>query len=249
MVFLQQTLRMKGFSPKWCRWIEGMVTGGSVGIKVNDDIGPYFQTKRGFRQGDPMSPILFNIVADMLALLIKRAKADGQIRGVIPHLIDDDLSILQYADDTIIFIDHDLEQAKNLKLLLCAFEQLSGLKINFHKSEIFCYGAAKEMEDFYTDLFGCNAGEYPFRYLGIPMHHRQLLNLEWSKVEEHFGKKKLSCWKAKFLSYGGCLVLLNSVLSSLPLFMISFFEISKGVLKNLDHFRSRFFLAWFLRET
>jgi len=155
--FLQQTLRMKGFSPKWCRWIEGMVTGGSVGIKVNDEIGPYFQTKQGLRQGDPMSPILFNIVADMLALLINRAKADGQIRGVIPHLLDDGLSILQYVDDTIIFLDHDLEQAKNLKLLLCAFEHLSGLKINFHKSEIFCYGAAKEMEESYTDLFGCNA--------------------------------------------------------------------------------------------
>jgi len=146
--FLQQTLRMKGFSPKWCRWVEGIVTGGSVGIKVNDDIGPYFQTKRGLRQGDPMSPILFNIVADMLALLIKRAKADGQIRGVIPHLVDDGLSILQYADDTIIFLDHDLEQAKNLKLLLCAFELLSGLKINFHKSEIFCYGVAKQWRIF-----------------------------------------------------------------------------------------------------
>ena len=85
-----------------------------------------------------MSPILFNIIVDMLALLIKRAKTNGQIRGVIPHFIDDGLSILQYADDTIIFIDHDLEQVKNLKLLLCAFEQLSGLKINFHKSEIFC---------------------------------------------------------------------------------------------------------------
>ena len=96
------------------------------------------------------------------------------------------------------------------------------------------------MEDFYTDLFGCNAGEYPFRYLGIPMHHRQLLNSEWSKVEEHFGKK-LSCWKAKYLSCGGNLILLNSVLSSLPLFMMSFFEIPKGVLKNLDHFKSRFF--------
>ena len=82
---------------------------GSVGIKVNDDIGSYFQTKRGLRQGDPMSPILFNIIADMLALLINRAKADGQIRGVIPHLIDDGLSILQYADDTIIFIDHGPE--------------------------------------------------------------------------------------------------------------------------------------------
>jgi hypothetical protein len=166
--FLQQTLRMKGFSPKWCRWIQNMVTGGSVGIKVNDDIGPYFQTKRGLRQGDPMSPILFKIVADMLALLINRAKVDGQVRGVIPHLVDDDLSILQYADDTIIFLDHDLEQAKNLKLLLCAFEQLSGLKINFHKSEIFCYGAAKEMEPFYTSLFGCNSGVYPFRYIRYP---------------------------------------------------------------------------------
>jgi len=92
--FLQQTLRMKGFSPKWCRWVEGMISGESVGIKVNDEIGPYFQTKRGLRQGDPMSPILFNIVADMLALIIKRAKDDGQIRGVIPNLLDDGLSIL-----------------------------------------------------------------------------------------------------------------------------------------------------------
>jgi hypothetical protein len=143
--FLQQTLRMKGFSPKWCRWIEGMVSGGSVGIKVNDEIGSYFQPKRGLCQGDPMSLILCNIVADMLALLIKMAKDDGQISGVVPHLLDDGISILQYADDTIIFIDHHLEQAKNLKLLLCAFEQLSRLKINFHKSELFCYGATKEM--------------------------------------------------------------------------------------------------------
>jgi hypothetical protein len=47
-----------------------------------------------------MSPILFNIVADMLSLLIKRAKDDGQINGILPHLIDDGLSILQYADMT-----------------------------------------------------------------------------------------------------------------------------------------------------
>jgi hypothetical protein len=72
------------------------------------------------------------------------------------------------------------------------------------------------------------------------MHHRQLLNSGWSKVEERF-QQKLSCWKAKYLSYGGRLVLLNSVLSSLPMFMMSFFEVPKGVLKNLNHFRSRFF--------
>ena len=64
-----------------------------------------------------MSPILFNIVADMLAILIKRAKDDGQIRGVIPLLVDDGLSILQYADDTILFLDHDMEQAKKYEAL------------------------------------------------------------------------------------------------------------------------------------
>jgi hypothetical protein len=55
--------------------------------------------------------------------------------------------ILQYADDTILFLDHDLENALNMKLILCIFQQLSGLKINFHKSELFCFSKAKEMED------------------------------------------------------------------------------------------------------
>jgi hypothetical protein len=59
----------------------------------------------------------------MLAILIKRAKQNGQIQGVVPHLVDDGLSILQYADDTIIFMEDDMEKAKNLKLLLCTFEQ------------------------------------------------------------------------------------------------------------------------------
>jgi hypothetical protein len=58
----------------------------------------------------------------MLAILIKRAKADNQIGGIVPHLVDEGLSILQYADDTILFMDHDLEKAHNMKLLLYAFE-------------------------------------------------------------------------------------------------------------------------------
>ena len=165
---------MKGFSPLWCAWIDQVVTRGSVGIKVNDDIGHFFQTKKGLRQGDPLSPILFNIVVDMLAMLIQRAKDDGQFKGVVPHLVEDGLSILQYADDTILFMDHNLEQAKNMKLLLCVFEQLSGLKINFHKSELFCYGKAKDLANSYSQIFGCGRGNQPFRYLGIPMHHKKL---------------------------------------------------------------------------
>ena len=78
--FLQQTLRMKGFIPLLFKWIDQIVRGGSVGIKVNEDIGHYFQTKKGLRQGNLLSPLLFNLVADMLAVLIERAKVNGDIR-------------------------------------------------------------------------------------------------------------------------------------------------------------------------
>ena len=53
-------------SPKWIEWIKSFISGDSVAINVNDEIGPFFQTKNGLRQGDLLSPILFNIVADML---------------------------------------------------------------------------------------------------------------------------------------------------------------------------------------
>ena len=202
--------------------------------------GHYFQTLKGLRQGDPLSPVLFNLVADMLAILIARAKEDGQIGSLIPHLVDGGVSILQYADDTILFMEHDLEKAINMKLILAIFEQLSGLKINFHKSEIYCFGQAKEMQAEYCRIFGCVTGELPFKYLGIPIHYRKLLNKEWKPVEDRF-EKKLASWVGKLLSYGDRLVLINSVLSSLPMFLLSFFEIPKGVLKRLDFYRSRFF--------
>jgi hypothetical protein len=75
--------------------------GGSVAVNVNEDVGHFFQTRKGLRQGDPLFPILFNIVIDMQAILIKYAKEEGQITGVIPHLVEDGISIQQYAGDTM----------------------------------------------------------------------------------------------------------------------------------------------------
>jgi hypothetical protein len=118
---------MNSCSPKWRALINDFVLGGNVAIRYNDDTGRYFQTRKGLRQGDPLSPMLFNIVADMLAILIEHAKLDGQIEGVILHLVDGGLSILQYANDTILFMEYDLEKARNLKFILWAFKQLSGL--------------------------------------------------------------------------------------------------------------------------
>jgi hypothetical protein len=177
--FLQQTLRIKGFSLEWHALINNFVSGGSVAIRVNDDTGRYLQTRKGLRQGDPLSPMLFSIVADMLAILIERAKSDGQIEEVIPHLVDGGLSILQYADDTILFMEHDLEKARNLKLILAAFEQLSGLKVNFRKSELFCFGEAQDSVANYAELFGCGKASFLFDI----WESRYIITINTSRVE------------------------------------------------------------------
>jgi hypothetical protein len=159
---------------------------------------------------------------------------------VVPHLVDGELSILQYADDTIMFMKHDFNKARNLKLILPMFEQLLGLKINFHKSELFCFGDAQDEVNLYAELFGCGQGSLPISYLGIPIHHQRLTLAEWKPVDESL-QKHLSSWKIKLLSIGGRLVIINSILTNMVLYMISLLQLSKGVVHRLDYFRSRFF--------
>lgn len=117
-------------------------------------------------------------------------------------------------------------------MLLTAFEKLSGLKINFSKSELFCFGHAQECQEQYSNIFGCRLGVFPVRYLGIPMHFRKLSNKDWKTIEQRI-EKKLSSWKGKHMSVGERLVLINSVLSSLVMFMISFFRSQNEFLKKL----------------
>ena len=72
------------------------------------------------------------------------------------------------------------------------------------------------------------------------MNTRKLNNKDWQTIENRI-EKRLSGWKGKMLSVGGRLVLINSVLSSLPMFMMSFFELPRGVFEKIDCFRSRFY--------
>ena len=79
----------------------------------------------------------------------------GLVRGLCPRLVNGGAMCLQYADDTILFIQESVEYAKNLKWILTCFEKLFGFKINFHKSELFCFGNAAESAPEYAKIFGC----------------------------------------------------------------------------------------------
>lgn len=99
---------------------------------LNGTPGPWIQCQRGLRQGDPLSPFLFIIVADVLQRLLLAASANGQIS----HPIDETLPclVLQYADDTLIILRADHSQLVHLKDVLSNFSLATGLQINFHKS-------------------------------------------------------------------------------------------------------------------
>ena len=85
--FLEDVMRGKGFPEMWIHWIMQTVQGGHVCVNVNGHRGEYFRTFQGLRQGDPLSPLLFNLVADALSAMLDKAVMKGHITGVMEYLI------------------------------------------------------------------------------------------------------------------------------------------------------------------
>jgi hypothetical protein len=67
--------------------------------------------------------------------MVESAQENNLFTGLIDHIVLNGVAILQYADDTIIFLKHDVMGARNMKMLLYLYEMMAGLKINFNKSE------------------------------------------------------------------------------------------------------------------
>jgi hypothetical protein len=97
---------------------------------------------RACGRGIHYPPLLFNLVADYLATLMKKARGAGLIRGLVPELVEGGLTHLQYADDTMICLETNEGSIANTKFLLYCFENMSGLKINYHKSEVMVLGVS-----------------------------------------------------------------------------------------------------------
>ena len=132
--FLKEMLLSRGFGSKWVGWVMSTIHQGTFQVRINDTNCPQFAGGKGLKQGDPHSPLLFNLVADVFSKMLHKAVNNNLICGLLPNAIPGGVASLQYADDTILFLGNSIECAKNLKWILTCFEKLSGLKINFHKS-------------------------------------------------------------------------------------------------------------------
>ena len=158
-----------GFSPHWVKWIEGCVKSASISVLVNGSPTSEFLPQKGLRQGDPLAPFLFNIVAEGLNGLMRRAEEENLFKGYLVGANYVPISILQYADDTIFFGEACMENVEAIKVMLRSFELVSGLKINFAKSSFGAFGVSAQWKHLAAKYLNCSLMAFPFVYLGIPI--------------------------------------------------------------------------------
>jgi hypothetical protein len=85
--FLEDMLISRGFGRTWVSWIMKVVKGGSLCVRINDENSTYFKPGKGLRQGDPLSPLLFNLVADIFTMMLVKAASNNLIAGLLPKEI------------------------------------------------------------------------------------------------------------------------------------------------------------------
>jgi hypothetical protein len=117
---------------------------------------------------------LFNLVDDVFTRMLMKAAKPGLISGLLPQVVEGGVIGLQYADDTLLFLENDLEKASTMKWLLVCFEQMSGLKINYDKSDLLTIGMDEDSTNAFAKKFCCKKSEFPIKYLGVPLHYSNL---------------------------------------------------------------------------
>ena len=125
------------FGEKWGRWMKACITTVHFSVLINGSPAGFFASSRGLRQGDPLPPLLFLLVMEVLSRLLRRTKEGDFLRGfqASPNVRGGlHISHLLFVDDTILFCDASRNQLLYLRMVFIFFEAFTGLKVNVGKS-------------------------------------------------------------------------------------------------------------------
>ena len=236
-------LHKLGFHYVWILWIRGCLESATVSVLVNGSPTEEFKPSRGLRQGDPLAPFLFIVVAEGLAGLVRQALKVNMLTGLKIGRHEVEMCILQFADDTLFLCEDTFGNVLTLKAILRGFELASGLKINFHKSRLVGINVQNSTIGCFTKMLNCIKMEVPFKYLGLEVGGNPRKKQFWDPLITKL-KEKLSVWKGRFLSMAGRICLINSVLTAIPLYYISLFRVPTSVCKRIISIQTRFLWGW-----
>lgn len=147
---------------------------------LNGEPGNVIRHKRGLRQGDPLSPLLFIIAMDVLTNLFSRAEGRGLLQPLAPSAVWHRISI--YADDVVLFTSPNTEDLSLIKAILHKFGEASGLQANMAKSSIIPIRCNDGHEQEAQQVMECQVGAFPCKYLGLPLTLGRLTKVDLQPI-------------------------------------------------------------------
>lgn len=212
---IYKALKYFGFPEKYIQWVKVLYTNIETGIMNNGHLSEFFKPSRGVRQGCPLSPSLFVITIELLAVYIRHQIAIKGIRSTK----GENYIISQFADDTSFAI---LNQPGNLaKLFKCLenFTRISGLRINVEKTELLLLGIGTtwDVPKEYRKLV-----KEEVKVLGIMIstNKQKLIQSNYNPVLEKM-KNKASIWSKRKLSLAGKIAIVKSLITSQLVYCIT----------------------------
>ena len=215
--YLNESLRVFGFGEGLIKWLKVFYNDISSRTVNNGWASPMFTISRGLRQGCPLSPYLYVICAEILAIKLRHTE---NVEGIV--IFDKTFLLSQFADDTQMFLKGTNISLNAALIILEKFEKLSGLKINFEKSECFKIGSLRNNRQIINTIRTIKWSIGPINVLGIkiPINNRKdiyKLNLE-DKINSI--QKTIKLWLNRKLTLVGKINILKSqVLSKLTYVM------------------------------
>uniref|UniRef100_A0A453RS56 Reverse transcriptase domain-containing protein n=1 Tax=Aegilops tauschii subsp. strangulata TaxID=200361 RepID=A0A453RS56_AEGTS len=226
--YMLDLLQCLGFPQRWRALLMTLFTTTSSRVFLNGMPGRDILHGRGFRQGDPLSPLLFDIAINPLQRLLEKATESGLLSAMPGGIQGPRVSL--YADDAAIFLSPMAHDVEGLASILHSFGVVSGLVTNVIKSSIAPIQCANiNLEEILAN-FPVTTTPFPIKYLGLPLSLGRLRRVD---LQPYIDKAvaRLSPWKGKFLNRAGCTALVKSVLPSMPIFLLTALKADKGILK------------------
>jgi exonuclease III len=239
--FLFAVMSKLGFHSQIINWIKACISSPWIAPLVNGRSAPFFQASRGLRQGCPLSPLLYAIQASVLSFQLDNCLQQKSLVGIKIAPRVRNLNHAQFADDTLLLSPATLRSASNFKRELVEYKMASGSEISHRKSKIYGWNCTpREMLDIsrILEMEGTTAWD-SINYLGIPLVKAPPRNSLWLPMIDKL-KRKIQSWGASWLNKAGKLVLINSVLTAMPIYQASSLLAPKGILFQIDKLLRRF---------